>query len=114
MEELYYSEKLVDVQRTMRRCIPEDRILYNHCCENLKSVSVEALSTTGNRSYKYNSSTRIRRDNAHQCNAQVDTIFYTLKLVSVHKKESGEDQSVLPTACFSLSSLENSLTEQPT
>jgi hypothetical protein len=37
MEEKYSSEMSVDFQRTSRRCIPEDKTLHNHRCENLKS-----------------------------------------------------------------------------
>jgi hypothetical protein len=40
MEVTCFSEMSVDFQRTTRRYIPEDRILYNHRCENLKSYSV--------------------------------------------------------------------------
>jgi hypothetical protein len=37
MEAAYTSKTSVDFQRTARRYIPEDRTLYNHCCENLRS-----------------------------------------------------------------------------
>jgi hypothetical protein len=37
MKVICSSETSVDTQRTTRRYIPEDSILLNHCCENLKS-----------------------------------------------------------------------------
>jgi hypothetical protein len=37
MEAIFSSETSVDFHRTTRRYIPEDRTLYNHGCENLKS-----------------------------------------------------------------------------
>jgi hypothetical protein len=37
MYAIYSSETSVYYQRTTRRCIPEDRTLNNHRCENLKS-----------------------------------------------------------------------------
>jgi hypothetical protein len=33
----FFSETSVDFQRTARRCIPEDKNIHNHSCENLKS-----------------------------------------------------------------------------
>jgi hypothetical protein len=36
MEAICFSVTLVDFQRNTRRCIPEDIILHNHHCENLK------------------------------------------------------------------------------
>jgi hypothetical protein len=36
MEATCSCETSVDFQRTTLRYIPEDRTLYNHCCENLK------------------------------------------------------------------------------
>jgi hypothetical protein len=36
MQATYYSEKLVDCQRTTRY-VPEDRTLHNHPCETRKS-----------------------------------------------------------------------------
>jgi hypothetical protein len=36
MEATCSSETLVDFQRTIRRCIPKDRTLHNHRCENLR------------------------------------------------------------------------------
>jgi hypothetical protein len=41
MEEIFYSETLVDIQRTTRRYVPEDRTLHNHRSENL--ISYKAL-----------------------------------------------------------------------
>jgi hypothetical protein len=37
MEATCSSETSVNFHRTARSYIPEDRILNNHCCENLKS-----------------------------------------------------------------------------
>jgi hypothetical protein len=37
MEAKYSSETSVDFQRTTPRYNPEDRTIYNHRCENLKS-----------------------------------------------------------------------------
>jgi hypothetical protein len=37
MKATYFTETSADFQRTARRYIPEDRILQNHRCENLKS-----------------------------------------------------------------------------
>jgi hypothetical protein len=37
MEAICYSETWLDSQRTTRRYMPEDSILHNHGCENLKS-----------------------------------------------------------------------------
>jgi hypothetical protein len=37
MEATFSSETSVDIQRTTRRYIPEDRILHNHRCKNFKS-----------------------------------------------------------------------------
>jgi hypothetical protein len=37
MEAISSSEKSVETQQTTRRHIPEDDILQNHRCENLKS-----------------------------------------------------------------------------
>jgi hypothetical protein len=37
METTHSSETSVDLQRTTRRHIPEDRTVHNHRCENLKS-----------------------------------------------------------------------------
>jgi hypothetical protein len=37
MEGTCASETSVDLQRTTRRYIPEDRILHNHLCEKIKS-----------------------------------------------------------------------------
>jgi hypothetical protein len=37
MEAICFFETSVDNQRTTRRYIPEDRTLYNHRCEKLKS-----------------------------------------------------------------------------
>jgi hypothetical protein len=41
MEATSYSETSFDSQRATRHYIPEDRILYNHCCDNLKSYTLE-------------------------------------------------------------------------
>jgi hypothetical protein len=63
----------------------------------------EALSTTRSRSneydvtilWRYYPSIWRRRDNAHPCNANVSTIFGTLKLVvSIHEPENCEGQPV--------------------
>jgi hypothetical protein len=35
MDATYSSEMSVDFQRNTRRCIPENRTLHNHCCEDL-------------------------------------------------------------------------------
>jgi hypothetical protein len=35
-EAICFYETSVDFQRTTRRCIPEDRTLHNHWCENLR------------------------------------------------------------------------------
>jgi hypothetical protein len=35
MEATCFSETSVDFQRSIWRCIPEDRILHNHRCKNL-------------------------------------------------------------------------------
>jgi hypothetical protein len=40
MEAICSSETSVDFRLTMRRYIPEDGILHNHRCENLKSYIV--------------------------------------------------------------------------
>jgi hypothetical protein len=37
IEATYSSETSVDIQRTTRPHIPEDRTLRNHLCDNLKS-----------------------------------------------------------------------------
>jgi hypothetical protein len=37
MEAIFSSETSVATQQTTRRHIPEDDILHNHRCENLKS-----------------------------------------------------------------------------
>jgi hypothetical protein len=37
MEMVYSTEISVDFQRTTRRYIPEDKILRDHGCENIKS-----------------------------------------------------------------------------
>jgi hypothetical protein len=37
MEITYSSETSISFQRTVRRYIQEDRNIYNHRCENLKS-----------------------------------------------------------------------------
>jgi hypothetical protein len=42
---IYSSEMLVDFQWTTRRYIPEDNILHNHRCENLKSYKIEVNYT---------------------------------------------------------------------
>jgi hypothetical protein len=39
MEVICSSETSVDFQQSTRHYIPEARMLYNHCCENLKSKS---------------------------------------------------------------------------
>jgi hypothetical protein len=36
MEAIWSTETSVNFQRTTRRYIPEDNILHNHRCENLK------------------------------------------------------------------------------
>jgi hypothetical protein len=36
MEAIYYSETLLDFQRTVRSCISGDRSLHSHCCESFK------------------------------------------------------------------------------
>jgi hypothetical protein len=41
MEAICSSETSVDIQHTTRLYIPEDRTLYNHCYENLKSYIVK-------------------------------------------------------------------------
>jgi hypothetical protein len=33
----YSFKSLVEFQQAAQLCIPEDRTLHNHCCENLKS-----------------------------------------------------------------------------
>jgi hypothetical protein len=47
MEETCYSETSVDIQRTTRRYIPEDRTLHNHRCENLNSYMYYNASFQG-------------------------------------------------------------------
>jgi hypothetical protein len=48
MEAICYSEMSVDFQRTTRRYIPEDRTIYNHRCENLKScICFSCLYSSG-------------------------------------------------------------------
>jgi hypothetical protein len=44
MEAIYSSETPVDFKRTTRRYIPEDGILHNHHCENLKSYKGNNVS----------------------------------------------------------------------
>jgi hypothetical protein len=39
MEAIYSSATSVQIQRTTRRYIPEDRTLHNHRCENLRSYT---------------------------------------------------------------------------
>jgi hypothetical protein len=98
MEALCSSEMLIDFQMTTRRCIPEDRTVHNHCCEDIRSVRIDTVHYSKSKwqircihPQEICSSTRMRQDNTHPCNAQVDTIFGTLKLVvSVHKEESSE------------------------
>jgi hypothetical protein len=46
MEAISSSETSVDFQRNTRRHIPEDSILFNYRCENLKSFK-PILSDTG-------------------------------------------------------------------
>jgi streptogramin lyase len=41
MEATYSTETSVDFQRTTRCCIPEDRTLHNHRCENLRSYVLD-------------------------------------------------------------------------
>jgi hypothetical protein len=41
MELIFSSETSVDFQRTTRHYIPENNTLYNHCCEHLKSYTVQ-------------------------------------------------------------------------
>jgi hypothetical protein len=43
------SETSVDFKRTTRRYAPEDRALYNHCWENLKSYTSQMRSRCPNR-----------------------------------------------------------------
>jgi hypothetical protein len=43
MEATCSSETSVEFQRTTRHCIPEDRPLQNHRCENLRSFTEESL-----------------------------------------------------------------------
>jgi hypothetical protein len=43
MEAICSFESYVDFHRTTRRCIPEDRTLLNHRCENIKSYTVGYL-----------------------------------------------------------------------
>jgi hypothetical protein len=40
VELICFSEMLVDFQQTTQRYIPNDRILHNHHCENLKSYFI--------------------------------------------------------------------------
>jgi hypothetical protein len=44
MEATYFSEMSFDIQRTIRRYIPEDRTVHNHRCENLKSYNIKKTS----------------------------------------------------------------------
>jgi hypothetical protein len=37
MGAMCFSETSVDFQQTTGHYVPKDRILFNHCCENLKS-----------------------------------------------------------------------------
>jgi hypothetical protein len=43
MEAKYSTETSVDFQRTTWHCIPEDRTLHNHRCENLRLYTVYGL-----------------------------------------------------------------------
>jgi hypothetical protein len=45
MEAICSSETSAGFQLTTRRCIPEDSILHNHHCENLKSYLVQFISS---------------------------------------------------------------------
>jgi hypothetical protein len=44
MEATCSSEESVDIQRTTRRYIPEDKTLHNHRCEDLKSYNIVLVS----------------------------------------------------------------------
>lgn len=45
---LFFSETPIDFQRTTRCYIPQDRSLYNHQCDNLKSyINLPVLSLRG-------------------------------------------------------------------
>jgi hypothetical protein len=46
MEAICSSETSANFQRTTRRDVPQDRTLYNHRCENLKSYLVIYTSGT--------------------------------------------------------------------
>jgi hypothetical protein len=48
LEATWFSETLVEFQRTTCRYIPEDRILHSHGCENLKSYKVNNRSRSLN------------------------------------------------------------------
>jgi putative lipase involved disintegration of autophagic bodies len=39
LEAKFFSATSADLQRTTQRYILEDRILHNHCCENVKFLS---------------------------------------------------------------------------
>jgi hypothetical protein len=43
METIYFSKMSIDFQRTTQRYVPEDSILYNHRCENLKSCLLKFI-----------------------------------------------------------------------
>jgi hypothetical protein len=44
MEATYSFETSFDFHPTTQRYMPEDRILHNHCCENLKSYNINIRS----------------------------------------------------------------------
>jgi hypothetical protein len=54
MEATFSCETSVDFQRTTGRYFPEDRMLYNHRCENLRSYirKIELVTEERNRDRK--------------------------------------------------------------
>jgi hypothetical protein len=55
METVYSSEMSVDIERTTRRYIPEDKALHNHRCGHLKSHTVTVTSCNNDINLIYNS-----------------------------------------------------------
>jgi hypothetical protein len=53
----------VDIQRTTRRCIPEDSTLHNHRCENLKSYGT------------YNINIALKREISHGSKTFLDSVM---------------------------------------
>jgi hypothetical protein len=43
MEATFYSKMLVDFRRSTWHCIPGDKTLHNHSCENIKSCLLSVL-----------------------------------------------------------------------